>query len=65
MKRAGDLQGRLVHDGPSKEEGHFGYDSFALTEIPQNHGVEKHVFYQRVNRFFNENKKNENTLCIV
>ena len=35
-----------------KGEGHFGYDRFALTEIPYNHVVEKHVFYQRVNSCF-------------
>ena len=26
--------GNLGHDGPSKGEGNFGYDGFALTEIP-------------------------------
>ena len=26
--------GSLGHGGPSKGEGHFGYDGFALTEIP-------------------------------
>ena len=37
---------------PLKGEGHFGYDGFALAEIPQNHVVEKYVFYQRVNSCF-------------
>ena len=28
------IRGSLGHDGPSKGGGHFGYDRFALTEIP-------------------------------
>ena len=50
----------MGHGGPSKGEGHLGYDGFAVTKTPYNHVVEKYVFYQRVNCYFYENMKYHN-----
>ena len=55
----------LGHDGPSKGDGHFGYDGFALTGTPYDHVVEKYVVCQRVNSFFKENMKYEKDMCII
>ena len=59
----------MGHDGPSKGEGHFGYDGFALTEIPYNRVVEKYVFYQhflfkiwkKIYALFEQHQKNRLT----
>ena len=53
----------LGHDGPSKGEGHFGYDEFALTD-PHNHVVEKYVLNESVKKKFTNIMKYENNAYV-